>query len=97
VLAEYRAFTERVADLGFRRDEGETIEEYGERIGANVRLSDGHLGRLSAAAERAAYSEEEPVDAEVGAARSDAKVALRDVRRSVGLMRRIRGLYRPEL
>ena len=97
VLAEYRAFTERAADLGFRRDEGETIEEYGERIGASVRLSDGHLGRLSAAAERAAYSEEEPGDAEVGAARSDAKVALKDVRRSVGLMRRIRGLYRPEL
>ena len=97
VLAEYRAFTERAADLGFRREEGETIEEYGERIGANVRLSDGHLGRLNAAAERAAYSEEEPVDAEVGSVRSDAKVALRDVRRSVGLIRRIRGLYRPEL
>jgi hypothetical protein len=97
VLAEYRAFTERAADLGFRREDGETIEEYGERLGANVRLSDGHLGRLSAAAERAAYSEEGPVDAEVGAVRSDAKVALKDVRRSVGLMRRIRGLYRPEL
>jgi len=26
-----------------------------------------------------------------------ARVALKDVRRSVGLMRRIRGLYRPEL
>ena len=97
VLAEYRAFTERAADLGYRRAEGETIEEYGERISAGVRLSDGHLGRLSAAAERAAYAEEEPGDAEVRSVRSDAKVALKDVRRSVGLTRRVRGLYRPEL
>ncbi|MFL5737197.1 MAG: DUF3488 and DUF4129 domain-containing transglutaminase family protein [Actinomycetota bacterium] len=97
VLAEYRAFTERAADLGFHRSDGETIEEYGERIAANVRLSDGHLGRLSAAAERAAYGEAEPADADVRAVRSDAKVALRDIRRSVGLVRRIRGLYRPEL
>ena len=96
VLAEYRAFTERAADLGFRRGPGETIEEYERRVAANVHLSDGHLGRLSSAAELAAYGEEEPPATAARAVRADARVALRDVRRSVGVVQRIRGRYRVE-
>jgi transglutaminase-like putative cysteine protease len=97
ILAEYDAFTDRAADLGFPRAPGETIEEYRLRVASSVRLSDGQLGRLSAAAERAAYGMEEPPEADVRALHADARVALRDVRRSVGLAQRIRGLYRPSL
>ncbi|MDP9242298.1 MAG: DUF3488 and transglutaminase-like domain-containing protein, partial [Actinomycetota bacterium] len=97
ILAEYRAFTDRAADLGFPRAPGETIEEYRRRVASSVRLSDGHLGRLSSATERAAYGTEEAPEADVRALHADARVALKDVRRSVGLAQRIRGLYRPSL
>jgi transglutaminase-like putative cysteine protease len=97
ILAEYRAFIDRAADLGFPRAPGETIDEYRRRVASRVRLSDGHLGRLSSAAERAAYGTEETPEADVRALHADARVALKDVRRSVGLAQRIRGQYRPSL
>jgi transglutaminase-like putative cysteine protease len=97
ILAEYNAFTDRAADLGFPRAPGETIDEFRRRVMTRVTLSNGHLGRLSSAAERAAYGVEEPPPEGAHALRSDARVALKDVRRSVGIAQRLRGLYRPSL
>jgi transglutaminase-like putative cysteine protease len=97
VLAEYRAFGERAADLGLPRAPGETIEEYRRRIAGRVRFSDGHLDRVSATAANAAYGIDEPSEKDAGRLRSDARVALRDIRRSVGIAQRIRGRYRAQL
>lgn len=95
VLAAFRLFDGEAADLGLGRRQGETLLEYRERLDERVRFSDGQLGRLAAAATRAAYADGEIEPAEARAALADAKVAIRDVRRDTGVTRRLLGVYRP--
>jgi transglutaminase-like putative cysteine protease len=95
VLAAFRLFDGEAADVGFGRRPGETLSEYRLRLSERVRFSDGHLARLTDAVARAAYAGE-PVEAELARdARQNARVAIRDVRREAGLIRRIVGTYRP--
>jgi transglutaminase-like putative cysteine protease len=95
VLAAFRLFDGEAADLGLGRRSGETLLEYRRRLDERVRFSDGQLGRLAAAATRAAYADGEIEPAEARAALADAKVAIRDVRRDTGVTRRLLGVYRP--
>lgn len=95
VLAAYRVFDGEAADVGLGRREGETLEEHRVRLSDSIRLSDGHLGRLTGAVVRAAYSNVEPSAEDARAAVSDARTAASDVRRSAGLGRRLLGVYRP--
>ncbi|MEP7032491.1 MAG: DUF3488 and transglutaminase-like domain-containing protein [Actinomycetota bacterium] len=95
VLATYRVFDGGATDLGLGRREGETLQEYRQRLSESVHFSDGHLAALTTAAIRAAYSPIEPDAREASETASAAKTALRDMRRDVGIVRRITGLYRP--
>jgi transglutaminase-like putative cysteine protease len=95
VLSAYRVFDGRAADLGLGRREGETLEEYRNRITASVPLSDGHLRRLTIAVARAAYAPDTPTDQEARDAVRDGRTAIGDLRRHAGLPRRIVGIYRP--
>jgi transglutaminase-like putative cysteine protease len=97
VLAAYRVFDGEAADIGMGRREGETLDEHRARLMATVAFSDGHLGRLTDAATRAAYAAEEPTREEADASVDDAHAAVKDLRRQVGLLRRIVGTYRPGL
>ncbi len=95
VLAAYRVFDGRAADLGLGRREGETLEEHRARLSATVTLSDGHLSRLAAAVGLAAYGEESPSADDARAAVRDGATAIADLRRGTGVLRRIAGVYRP--
>jgi hypothetical protein len=69
--------------------------EYRDRIASTVRFSDGHLATLTGAAMRAAYAPESPDPDEAREAAKAAHTAIRDMRRSTGLVRRVTGIYRP--
>jgi transglutaminase-like putative cysteine protease len=97
VLAAYRVFDGEAADIGMGRREGETLEEHRARLMATVAFSNGHLGRLTDAAARAAYASEDPTREEADASVRDAHVAIKDLRKQAGLLRRIVGTYRPGL
>ena len=97
VLAAYRVFDGEAADLGMGRREGETLEEHRARLAAAVAFFDGHLGRLTTAATRAAYGPEAPSPEEADVTARDARIAIRDLRKSAGTIRRIAGIYRPGL
>lgn len=97
VLRAYRVFDGEAADLGLGRAGGETLAEHRDRLTDTVRFSDGHLDRLTTAAIRAAYSERSTSDAEARDALRDARTAIRDIRSDAGLLRRLRGVYRPGL
>jgi transglutaminase-like putative cysteine protease len=97
ILAAYRVFDGKAADLGLGRHEGETLEEHRARLSAAVALSDGHLGHLAALTARAAYSTEMPSAADAGQAVRDARTAIGDLRRDAGWVRRIVGTYRPRV
>jgi transglutaminase-like putative cysteine protease len=95
VLRAYRVFDGEAADLGLGRADGETLAEHRDRLTDTVRFSDGHLDRLTTAAIRAAYSERSTSEAEARDALRDARTAIRDIRSDAGLLRRLRGVYRP--
>jgi transglutaminase-like putative cysteine protease len=95
ILAVYRVFDAKAADLGLGRREGETLEEHRARLSAAVALSDGHLDHLAAVAARAAYAEDPPSPEEANQAVRDARTAIGDLRRDAGWVRRIIGTYRP--
>lgn len=97
VLAAYRVFDGEATDLGLGRAEGETLAEYRERLEATVAFSNGHLRTLTATAVRAAYSADPPRRDEALEAARAANTAIRDMRRSAGFVRRVRGIYRPGL
>ncbi len=97
VLAAYRVFDGEAADIGLGRREGETIEEHRARLAASIAFSDGHLGRLTTLAVRAAYAPESPSRSDADASTEDARKAIRDLRKEAGLLRRITGTYRPGL
>jgi transglutaminase-like putative cysteine protease len=94
ILATYDVFTDRAGDLGMGRKIGETAEEYRRRVEATGRLSDGHLGRLTGLAVRAAYAPAEPSPDDALDATADAGQTLEDLRRSTPLTKRILGIYR---
>ena len=97
VLRAYRVFDGEAADLGLGRAEGETLAEHRDRLAAAVRFSDGHLDRLTSAAIRAAYSGRPTTEAQAREVLHDAHTAIRDIRSDAGLLRRLRGIYRPGL
>jgi len=96
-LAAFRLFEHRAGDLGLGRGPGETPWEYRSRLASEVRLSDGHLDRLARTASMAAYSPHDVPEAAAAGAGKDGRVAIRDVRRSVGVTRRFTGLWRPRI
>jgi len=95
VLAAYRVFDGEAADLGLGRREGETLDEHRARLAAAIAFTDGHLGRLTTQATRAAYAADGPTPEEARSAVADAHEAIRELRRDAGLIRRIVGTYRP--
>jgi transglutaminase-like putative cysteine protease len=97
VLRAYRVFDGEAADLGLGRADGETLAEHRDRLAAVVPFSDGHLERLTMAAIRAAYSGRPTTKGEARDALRDARTAIRDIRSDAGLVRRLRGVYRPGL
>ena len=97
VLRAYRVFDGEAADLGLGRADGETLTEHRDRLAAVVRFSDGHLDRLTAAAIRAAYSGRPTTEAQAREVLHDARTAIRDIRSDAGVLRRLRGVYRPGL
>jgi transglutaminase-like putative cysteine protease len=94
ILATYDVFTDRAADLGMGRRVGETPKEYRQRVESTGRLSDGHLGRLTHLAVRAAYAASEPSADDATDATADAGQTLDELRRSTPLTKRILGIYR---
>jgi len=97
VLAAYHVFDGEAADLGLGRREGETLDEHRARLAAAIAFTDGHLGRLTTGATRAAYAAEAPTPEEARASVEDAHRAIRELRKDAGLIRRIVGTYRPGL
>ncbi len=93
ILATYDVFTQRAADLGYPRAEGETLDEYRARLGAST-MTEGQLDRLTAIAVHAAYAADEPVPEEATEASAAAETTLHELRRATGLGRRIAGQYR---
>ena len=61
------------------------------------RFSDGHLVRLTDATTRAAYAPDLPTSQDADRVARDARVAVRDLRKDAGVVRRILGTYRPGL
>jgi len=97
VLAAYRVFDGEAADLGLGRRAGETLQEHRARLAGAVAFSDGHLDRLTRTTALAAYGPREPTAHEAEVAVSDARTAVRDLRRDAGWLRRVVGTYRPGL
>jgi len=95
VLAAYRVFDGEAADLGLGRREGETLDEHRARLAAAIAFSDGHLGRLTTQAARAAYAPDPPTPEEARASVDDAHRAINELRKDAGMIRRIVGTYRP--
>jgi hypothetical protein len=95
VLAAYRVFDGEAADLGLGRREGETLDEHRARLAAAIAFTDGHLGRLTTHATRAAYAADAPTPEEARSAVEDAHASIRELRNNAGLIRRIVGTYRP--
>jgi hypothetical protein len=94
ILATYDLFTERAADLGHPRGQGETLEEYRHRLGNAGATDDGQLDRLTAIAGRAAYAPADPKDEDVRLASDAASAALRGLRQETSLRQRLIGQYR---
>ncbi len=97
VLTAYRVFDGEAADLGLGRMEGETLLEHRDRLQGRVAFSDGHLATLTIATMRAAYAAEPMGREEAVGAAAAARTAIRDMRRSAGIVRRVTGIYRPGL
>jgi transglutaminase-like putative cysteine protease len=96
-LAAFRLFEARAGDLGLGRGTGETPWEYRARLSGDVQLSDGHLDRLARIVSTAAYSPRGVSDEDAHEAGRAGRSAIRDVRRSVGLARRVAGMWRPQI
>ncbi|HEV8572982.1 MAG TPA: transglutaminaseTgpA domain-containing protein [Actinomycetota bacterium] len=95
VVAAFGVVQGVAADLGLGRRGGETLHEYRDRLRESVALSDGHLDLVTGLVEMALYSER-PVPADgAGAAVTASRVVVRDLRRSVGMKRRLLGALRP--
>jgi transglutaminase-like putative cysteine protease len=83
------------ADLGLGRRAGETLDEYRARLRESVVFSDGQLDLVAGLAELALYSDRSIPEDEATAAALATRVVRKDLRRSVGLGRRVLGAIRP--
>jgi transglutaminase-like putative cysteine protease len=96
-LAAFRLFESRAGDVGLGRWPGETPEEYRSRLSRQIRASDGHLDRLTRIAGMAAYARRDVTDVDAAKAGRAGRTAIRDVRRSVPVTRRVAALWRPRI
>jgi len=94
VLASFEVFSDRASELGLGRRPAETLSDYGERLRSTVPFSDGHLEGLLGAASKAAYSASPVLDSDAERAGENARQALRDMRDTTPLRRRLRGAFR---
>jgi transglutaminase-like putative cysteine protease len=83
------------ADIGLGRRRGETLHEYRDRLRESVALSDGHLDLVTELVEMAVYSERSVPAESAGDAVTASWVVVGDLRRSVGVRRRMLGALRP--
>ena len=83
--------------MGLGRREGETLQEYRDRLRRRVAFSDGHLERITSMAARAAYSPHPLSRQDARNAVDAGRRAIRDVRRSAPVARRVIGVFRPGL
>jgi transglutaminase-like putative cysteine protease len=95
VAAAFAVVQGVAADLGLGRRTGETLHEYRDRLRESVALSDGHLDLVTGLVEMAVYSERSVPADSAGDAVSASRVVLGDLRRSVGVRRRVLGALRP--
>ena len=96
-IEDPRALLARATELtlAFRAATDRAVEY--QAIAAAQLADPRRFDRLTTAAARAAYSPQGVNDEEAHRAGRDARVAIKDVRRSVGLGRRVAGLWRPRI
>ena len=95
ILAAHRAFTDRAGALGYPRAPGETIVEYGVRVGAALGTAGPWMQRLTGLAGEAAYGPIAPA-AELGReADRAARHALDALRKTRSRRQRLIGAYYP--
>lgn len=94
VIAVYRVFCDRAADLGRARGAGETPSEYVARLALESGDADGSLGKLGAATIRAAFGPGELSESEVRPAASAGVASIKALRRGTPVARRAAGAYR---
>jgi transglutaminase-like putative cysteine protease len=95
VAAAFAVVQGVAADLGLGRRSGETLHEYRVRLRESVALSDGHLDLVTGLVEMALYSERSVPAESAGDAVTASRVVVGDLRRSVGVRRRMLGALRP--
>ncbi len=96
ILTTYDVFTERAGELGFRKERGETLQEYQRRMRASGALSNGDLERLTRVTGGAAYGPDQPEEDDVRVATEAADTTLRDLRSRTPFTQRVMGRYRRE-
>jgi transglutaminase-like putative cysteine protease len=94
ILATYDVFTQRLAELGFPRAPGETLEEYRNRLTSAELPVDGQLDRLTAITVGAAYAPGDPTVDDARAATEAASAAWHDMKGETSIIRRLLGAYR---
>lgn len=93
VLAWFRYFERHASDLGFNRLEGETIREYGWRLGEDTRIPRAGVERLTSITSEALYAGRTEASGP-GDAATAARAILRELRRHAGAVRRLWAAYR---
>jgi hypothetical protein len=95
VNTAYRVLEASAADLRLGRRPAETLWEFRDRLRSTVRLSDGHLERLTTVAGSAIYAPRGPSPDEAHDAVLAARFTLHDLRRHAGPLRSVLGAIRP--
>jgi hypothetical protein len=95
VVAAFGVLQGVAADLGLGRRGGETLHEYRRRLRESIALSDGHLDTVTGLVEVALYSKGSVPPESAVAAVTASRAVVGDLRRSVGVRRRVLGALRP--
>ena len=95
ILMAYRGFTDHAAALGYPRSPGETIYEYGVRVGPELGAAAPWMQRLAQLAGEAAYGPKDPPAELAHEADSAARHALDALRGTRSLGQRLLGAYHP--
>lgn len=95
VLAAYAWLQDGASDLGLGRRQGETPQEYGERLRAIPGIPSDALDRIGLLAGRALYSPRGPERDQAEEAVDAARAVLRELRRRAGWLRSLTGALRP--
>ena len=95
ILATYRGFTDQAAALGYPRPPGETMREYGARVGAGLGANGLCMERLTGLAGAAAYGPRDPAPELGHEADTAARQALAALRGTRTLRQRLFGAYLP--